>query len=59
MRADEVRKEAFTLGRTFRDRMLAIPGRLAATIAAVSNARKVEQLLADEIRQALEEVAVE
>ncbi len=59
VRAADVRKEAFEVGRTFRDRMLAVPGRVAALVAAEADVRKVEAKLADEIRRALEEVGVE
>lgn len=57
--ATEVRREAFETGRTFRDRMLAIPARVAASLAAESDVKRVEARLTGEIRRALEELAAE
>ena len=48
---------AFTKGRTARDNLLNIPDRLAATLAAESDADKVHQILTGEIRKALDELA--
>jgi hypothetical protein len=54
--ADEVRVSAFNLARRVRDRLLLIPHRLAAILAAEMDADKVEKLLEDELRKALEEL---
>jgi hypothetical protein len=54
---DEVQVAAFTKGRTARDNLLNIPDRLAATLAAESDADKVHQILTAEIRKALDELA--
>jgi hypothetical protein len=54
---DEVQVAAFTKGRTARDNLLNIPGRLAATLAAESDADKAHQILTAEIRKALDELA--
>jgi pyruvate/2-oxoglutarate dehydrogenase complex dihydrolipoamide acyltransferase (E2) component len=54
---DEVQVAAFTRGRTIRDNLLNLPDRLAATLAAETDADRVHQLLSAEIRQALEELA--
>jgi hypothetical protein len=56
--AAEVKQEAFEMARTFRDRMLAIPGRIAASLAAEDDVKRVEAKLAFEIRRALEELSV-
>jgi pyruvate/2-oxoglutarate dehydrogenase complex dihydrolipoamide acyltransferase (E2) component len=53
--ADEVRVASFNRFRQFRDGMLNIPDRLAAVLAAEANARRVHELLANEIRKALQE----
>jgi hypothetical protein len=54
---DEVQVAAFTRARTVRDNLLNIPDRLAATLAAESDADKVHQILTGEIRKALDELA--
>ncbi len=54
---DEVQVAAFTKARTVRDNMLNIPDRLAATLAAETDADKVHQILTGEIRKALDELA--
>ncbi len=54
---DEVQVAAFTKGRTARDNLLNIPDRLAATLAAETDADKVHQILTGEIRKALDELA--
>jgi hypothetical protein len=52
-----VQVAAFTKGRTARDNLLNIPDRLAAQLAAESDADKVHQILTGEIRKALDELA--
>ena len=54
---DEVEVAAFNRFRMFRDRMLNIPDRVAAVVAAESDAGNVHQTLSSEIRNALEEFA--
>ncbi len=54
---DEVQVAAFNKFRTFRDAMLNIPDRVAALVAAEADPGKVHQLLATEIRKALNEFA--
>jgi hypothetical protein len=54
---DEVQVAAFTNGRTVRDNLLNIPDRLAATLAAETDADRVHHILSAEIRKALEELA--
>jgi len=54
---DEVKVAAFTSARLVRDNLLNIPDRLAATLAAETDAEKVHQMLTVEIRKALDELA--
>lgn len=54
---DEIQVVAFNRFRQFRDGMLNIPDRLAAVLAAESDAGRVHELLATEIRKALVEFA--
>lgn len=51
--ADEVKREAFALGRAIRDGMMGIPDRLAPLLAATMDAREAHRLLSEEIRVAL------
>jgi len=55
--ADEVKMTAFNLFRRYRDHMLNIPDRLAAILAAEVEAGKCYEILASEIRKALNEFA--
>ena len=55
--ADEVRVAAFNKFRQFRDAILNLPDRLAAMLAAESEAAKCYEVLATEIRRALNEFA--
>jgi len=55
--ADEVKVAAFNLFRQYRDHMLNIPDRVAAILAAESEAAKCHEILAGEIRKALNEFA--
>jgi len=57
-RAD-VRRELFDLVRRARDRILNVPGRIAAQAAAEVEERKVEQVISAELRVALEEISEE
>ncbi len=54
--ADDVKVAAFNKARVVRDALLNIPERLAAVLAAESDARRVHQLMVAEIRLALEEL---
>jgi phage terminase Nu1 subunit (DNA packaging protein) len=55
--SEAVKKEAFRMGRTIRDRVEAIPDRIAAIVAAETNVKKVHKLLAAEFRGVLEDLA--
>jgi hypothetical protein len=57
LNADEVEVAAFNRFRGFRDRMLNIPDQLAPVLAAETDPRRVHELLAAAIRQALQESA--
>ncbi len=54
--ADEVKVAAFNKARVVRDGLLNIPDRMASLLAAETNEHKVHELLAREIRAALEEL---
>lgn len=54
-----VESSAFRLARLVRDAMLNIPARLAGILAAETDQRRVHDLLEQEIRQALEALAVD
>ena len=56
VQADEVQVAAFNTARRVRDRLFCIPPRLAAVLAAESDAHTVEQILQRELRNALEEL---
>lgn len=55
---DKVEAEAFRVGRLVRDAVLNIPSRLAGILAAETDQRRVHDLLEQELRQALEALAV-
>ena len=55
--ADEVKVAAFNLFRRYRDHMLNIPDRLAAILAAETESAKCYEILAGEVRKALNEFA--
>ncbi len=57
MDADGVRVAAFNKGRTVRDNLLNIPGRLAAVVAAETDERKCFELIDSEIKAALKVLA--
>ncbi|MFB3909970.1 MAG: hypothetical protein ACE15D_16380 [Candidatus Eisenbacteria bacterium] len=52
--ADQVKVEIFRKARQVRDRMMAIPRRNAARLAAETDARVIERILSEEVRKALE-----
>ncbi len=51
--ADEVKKTAFAAGRRMRDALENIPNRISSILAAENDPHKCNQLLAEEIKQAL------
>jgi hypothetical protein len=55
---DKVKAEAFRVGRLVRDAVLNVPSRLAGILAAETDQRKVHDLLEQELRQALEVLAI-
>jgi hypothetical protein len=55
--ADKVKATAFAVGQKVRSAMLNIPARIAPEVAAEVDPFRVEQILDNEIRQALEELA--
>lgn len=52
--AEAVRVAAFDKARQVRDSLLNIPSRLSPILAAETNAKKVNEILTQEIRQCLE-----
>lgn len=57
--ADEVKVAAFNASRRVRDRILQIPRRISAQLAAETEAYNVESLLNSALREALEELSGE
>jgi hypothetical protein len=57
VRADEVRKTAFTRARVARDRLLAVPTRVASLLAAESDPAKCHAILESEMRRVCAEIA--
>lgn len=55
--AEKVKKEAFRTARITRDAMLAIPDRLSAELAGITEPFVIHQKLMTEIRAAIEEVS--
>ena len=55
--ADEVKVAAFNKARVVRDALMNIPERLAAVLAAETDASRVHAMLTSEIRAALEDLA--
>lgn len=53
---EEVKKTAFQLGRMVRNRVLGIPDRVAAILAAEVDPKQVRMILLSELRQALEDL---
>jgi len=54
---DKVKKEAFRLARITRDAMIAIPDRIAAEIAGMTDPFAIHRKLTDEIRNAISEIS--
>lgn len=57
--AEDVKKEAFELARTVRDAIINVPDRIAATVAVMDNERGISELIANELRVALENLSNE
>lgn len=57
VRADEVKLGAFTMARKARDLLIALPERMAAALAAETNAAEVQRLLEDEVERICAEIA--
>jgi len=57
VRADEVRVGAFTMARKARDQLMALPERVAALLAATSDAAEVQRILEEEIERVCLEIA--
>ncbi|MBF0417020.1 MAG: hypothetical protein HQL86_02080 [Magnetococcales bacterium] len=53
MELEVVNREVFALVRRGRDRILAVPSRIAAEVAAETDPRAVERLLTQELCQAM------
>lgn len=52
-----VHRAAFEVGRQLRDMVLAVPSRLAAELAAMTDARQIEARMRDELRKVLADLA--
>jgi len=59
VRADEVRVGAFNMARKTRDQLVAIPDRVAATLAATQDPVEVHRILEEEIERVCQEIADE
>ena len=59
VRIDEIRVKTFQKTRQARDRILTIPRRIAAELAADTDPRSVEERLEEELRMALEDLSHE
>jgi hypothetical protein len=57
VRSADVKRETFSIFRALRDRILGVPDRLAAILAAEADTAKVHTLLGDELKNALREIA--
>jgi hypothetical protein len=55
--ADEVKLGAFNMARKARDQLIALPERMAATLAAEQDPAEVQRLLEDEVERICEEIA--
>ena len=51
VRADEVRVAAFNAARSARDKLMGIPRRVSAVLAAIDDAKEVERILDEEIER--------
>lgn len=57
VRADEVKVGAFNMARKARDQLIALPERVAATLAATQDPLEVHRILEEEIERVCQEVA--
>ena len=57
VRADEVKVGAFNMARTAREKLIALPERVAAAIAAAEVPAEVQRILEDEIERVCQEIA--
>ena len=57
LRREDVEREAFTLARCVRDRLLGIPDRIIAVLCGMEDRAEAHRLLTAEIRQALAELS--
>jgi len=57
VRADEVRLGAFNMARKARDQLIALPERVAATLAATQDPAEVQRILEEEIERICQEIA--
>ncbi|MCK4415115.1 MAG: hypothetical protein KAY32_16405 [Candidatus Eisenbacteria sp.] len=57
VRADEVRVGAFSMARKARDQLIALPERVAATLAATENPADVQRILEEEIERICQEIS--
>ena len=57
VRADEVRLGAFNMARKARDQLIALPERLATTLAATQEPAEVQRILEEEIERICREIA--
>jgi phage terminase Nu1 subunit (DNA packaging protein) len=56
---EEVKRDAFKIGRQVRDRLIGIPDRVSAEVAGLTDPFKVHDILSVEIRNALEALIAE
>ncbi|MBV0900103.1 MAG: hypothetical protein KTV77_05280 [Wolbachia endosymbiont of Fragariocoptes setiger] len=56
VRVEEVKRDAFNTARVVRNNLLNIPDRVSALLASMSDAERIHETLAEEIRAALEEL---
>jgi hypothetical protein len=59
VRADQVRQEMARLAASLRESLMQLPARLSPVLAAESDAAKVQDLLGEELRQVLRQLADE
>jgi len=57
VRVETVRTAAYNAARKTRDHLLALPGRVSTTLAALTDATEVQHLLEDEIERICQELS--
>jgi hypothetical protein len=55
--AESVRRDAFRAARIMRDRLLALPERVSAIIAAIDDPHEVHRVLLGEVRQVCDDLS--